>query len=178
MKIRLMLIAVCLFALTVPAMAGEQYIFFGLGADGASSPAWLGMGGIGIPISESALWYTDYDVSVIEGTTIKTVLQPNALQFSTRTGIAQRVTQVDVWGRKLSVLALAQAGIGAGPGTPDGETALVPQTVTKPSFALGGMVDFPLGKGWGLIAIIEQVKNISPEGFRFIPRIALRYRLQ
>ncbi len=187
MKTRLFILVVCLLALVIPAMCQDQpspkYVFFGLGADGQSSPQLLGMGGLGIPMSNSTLWYTDYDVSVIPGTTVRTILAPNAIQFSTRTGLAQRVMQIDINGRKISILGLVAAGIGAGPGYPEkvntGADSLVEQqTITKASFAYGGMVDFPLGKGWGITAILQQEKNVAPDGFRFIPRVAVRYALK
>jgi hypothetical protein len=145
---------------------GSKFVFSGVGIDAQSTPQAMGMGGIALPIGPKTLSYTDYDVSVIPGdtfqATMQQVLQGSGLQFSIRTGIAQ---QVFVYNR-FSVYGLLAAGVAAG-GV---------DTVTKGSFAGGGLVDVALSKNIGLLIILQEEKNVSPTGFRFIPRLAFRYR--
>jgi hypothetical protein len=171
-KFRKFLIMIGLvFLLSATAMCEDagKYFFMGAGIDPESTPQAMGMGGIAVPMSPTTLWYTDYDISVLPGATLKTILDTSALQFSIRTGAAQRVYQVD----RYSLWGLFTAGIGAGP---QGENTL--GTSVRSSFAYGGFVDISLKKGFGLLAILQCEKNASVNGFRFIPRLAIRYKFQ
>ena len=150
-----------------PLLAQDQPAKFfaaGVGIDSQSAPQAMGWGAMALPLTGNLLSYTDYDVSVIPGSTLQDILQTKGLQFSIRTGLAQKVLVYN----RLSLWGLLNAGIGAGG---------APETVTKASFAMGGFIDISFGR-FGVLGILQEEKNASPQGFRFIPRFGIRYRFE
>lgn len=144
-----------------------KFVFAGMGVDPQSAPNGLGMGGIAFPLAESLLYFNDWDVSVLPGIPFLNALNGEGLQFSFKPGVAQRIYSAN----KLSIWGLVNIGIAAAPSITS-ET-----TDVKAAFAYGGFVDYSFGKV-GIIAILQNEKNGSPNGFRFIPRIGIRYKFQ
>jgi hypothetical protein len=157
-------IGLCLTGLLCAQEQGK-FVAVGMGIDSSSTPQAMGWGALGLPIAAGLVSYTDYDVSVLPGITLQKLLQTDGLQFSIRTGLAQRVFKKD----RFSLYGLINAGIGSGG---------APYTVTKGSFAYGGFFDFSLGQGWGLLGVLQSEKNSSPTGFRFTPRLGIRYKFE
>jgi hypothetical protein len=139
----------------------------GISIDQTAEKSLAGWGALGIPVSDRVVSFTDFDVSVIRGTTWQQALKNEGVQYTIRTGFAFKLFSplkgVSIWG-------LGDAGVAAG--GPEGYTG---QTVVSGSYAGGGFVHVGNERVGGLL--ILQVDQNAATGRSFIPRIGVRVKL-
>lgn len=146
---------------------GKRFYAVGLTADTSQEQSLSGWAAIGIPITERIVSYTDTDVAVVKGATVRQLMNNEGLQYSLRTGFAYRLLDLSSW---LSVWGLGDAGISAG--GPEGMDDQIP---VSGSFAGGGFVRASFKNKINALIILQVDKNAAT-GRRFIPRIGLQFK--
>lgn len=99
--------------------------------------------------------------------------QASGLLITFRSGVAQRVLAY----KSFSLWGMVNVGASFGPGTvPAGTSAANTPTDVKSAFAYGGFGDLTIRKNLGAVIFLQSEKDAAPNGFRFAPRLALRYK--
>jgi len=155
----ILLAALCFFR-GGSAVAQDQTTRFGaagLGYYSTATPNIQGFAALGIPISDTIISYTAYEVyPVKEGGNVQFV--GHRLQYDIGTGAAYKIKQVtpswSLWG-------LGKAGLST-----SGES-------TRAMFEYGAFVDKGVGKGWGVLLIMS-AKYDADNGNVFSPRFGVR----
>lgn len=161
-------------AFFLPALANAQEVakpkfgVFGLSVDSTSEKSLAGWGALGLGLTQDIISYTDFDVSVVRGTTLEQALKNEGLQYTFREGAAVRIPLgLPKW---LSVWGLGNAGVAVG-----GLTGAEGQTVIAGSFAGGGIIH--IGVDRVAAVLILQVEKNPTTGRMFIPRAGIKIKL-
>jgi hypothetical protein len=167
---RFLCVVILILAMVGIGVAQDKPKFgvFGLSLDASSEKSIAGWGALGLGLTNDVISYTDFDVSVVRGTTLEQALRNEGLQYTFREGVAIRIPLgLPKW---LSVWGLGNAGVAVG-GLPGAEG----QTVIAGSFAGGGIIHVGTERVGGVL--ILQVDKNPTTGRMFIPRAGIKIKL-